>query len=127
MAASKNQNYLHGAAILAVSVVIIKILGAIYKIPLGNILDDEGYGHFTVAYNIYNVLLAMSTAGLPIAVAKMISEANNLGRPNQINKITISWNEVSGAYGYRIYRSENSDFSGSTIIVIPGCNIAESW
>ena len=87
MAASKNQNYLHGAAILAVSVVIIKILGAIYKIPLGNILDDEGYGHFTVAYNIYNVLLAMSTAGLPIAVAKMISEANNLGRPNQINKI----------------------------------------
>lgn len=87
MSASKNQNYLHGAAILAVSVVIIKILGAIYKIPLGNILGDEGYGHFTVAYNIYNVLLALSTAGLPIAVAKMISEANNLGRPNQVRRI----------------------------------------
>lgn len=87
MAASKKQNYLHGAAILAVSVVIIKILGAIYKIPLANILGDEGYGHFTVAYSIYNVLLAMSTAGLPIAVAKMISAANNLNRPNQIKKI----------------------------------------
>ena len=87
MPASKNQNYLHGAAILAVSVVIIKLLGAFYKIPLGNILGDEGFGHFTVAYNIYNVLLALSTAGLPIAVARMISEANNLNRPVQVKKI----------------------------------------
>ncbi|PKM74038.1 MAG: hypothetical protein CVU91_03070 [Firmicutes bacterium HGW-Firmicutes-16] len=87
MAASKNQNYLHGAAILAVSVVIIKILGAIYKIPLGNILGKEGFGHFNVAYNIYNVLLALSTAGLPIAVARMISSANNLGKPVQVKKI----------------------------------------
>jgi stage V sporulation protein B len=84
---SKKQNYLHGAAILAVSVVIIKILGAIYKIPLANILGKDGYGQFSVAYNIYNVLLALSTAGLPIAVAKMISEANNLNRPEQIKKI----------------------------------------
>ncbi len=87
MTASKNQNYLHGAALLAVSVIIIKILGAIYKIPLANILGSEGYGHFTVAYNIYNVLLALSTAGLPIAVARMISEANNLNKPEQIKKI----------------------------------------
>lgn len=87
MSESKNQNYLHGAAILAVSVIIIKILGAIYKIPLANILGKDGYGQFSVAYNIYNVLLALSTAGLPIAVAKMISEANNLNRPEQIKKI----------------------------------------
>ena len=87
MASSKNQNYLHGAAILAVSVVIVKLLGAIYKIPLANILGPEGYGHFNVAYNIYNVLLALSTAGLPIAVARMISEANNLSRPAQVKKI----------------------------------------
>ncbi|NCB74368.1 MAG: polysaccharide biosynthesis protein [Clostridia bacterium] len=87
MASSKNQNYLHGAAILAVSIVIIKLLGALYKIPLGNILGDEGYGHFTVAYNIYNVLLALSTAGLPIAVARMISEANNRNKPAQVKKI----------------------------------------
>jgi len=87
LASSKKQNYLHGAAILAVSVVIIKLLGAVYKIPLGNILGKEGFGHFNVAYNIYNVLLALSTAGLPIAVARMISEANNLSRPSQVKKI----------------------------------------
>ncbi|MFB0921817.1 MAG: polysaccharide biosynthesis protein [Oscillospiraceae bacterium] len=87
MTASKKQNYLHGAALLAVSVIIIKILGAIYKIPLGNILGKEGFGHFNVAYNIYNVLLALSTAGLPIAVARMISSANTLGKPVQVKKI----------------------------------------
>ncbi len=86
MAASKNQNYLHGAVILTVAVVVIKILGAIYKIPMGNILGDEGFTHFNVAYNLYNVLLTLSTAGLPIALSKLISEANNLDRPVQIQK-----------------------------------------
>jgi len=84
---TRNQNYLHGAAILAISVIIIKILGAIYKIPMGNILGDEGFTHFNVAYNLYNVLLTISTAGLPVAVSKMISEANTLGKPMQVRRI----------------------------------------
>jgi len=86
LSASKNQNYLHGAAILTVAVIIIKILGAIYKIPMGNILGDKGFAHFNVAYNLYNVLLTLSTAGLPIALSKLISEANSLERPVQIRR-----------------------------------------
>ena len=86
MSASKNQNYLHGAAILTVAVIIIKVLGAIYKIPMGNILGDEGFTHFNVAYNLYNVLLTLSTAGLPIALAKLISEANSLNDHVRIKK-----------------------------------------
>jgi stage V sporulation protein B len=87
LAASKNQNYLHGAAILTIAVVITKILGAIYKIPLANIMGPEGYAHFSVAYNLYMVLLTLSTAGLPIALAKMVSVANSLDRPNQVRRI----------------------------------------
>lgn len=86
MAENKKQNYLHGAAILAFGVVIMKILGAIYKIPLGNILGDTGYGYFFAAYTIYNVLLTVSTAGLPVALSRLISEANTLGRPNQARR-----------------------------------------
>ena len=63
MQESSKQNYLHGAAMMTAGVVVIKILGAIYKIPLGNILGDEGYGYFSVAYNIYYVFLNMATAG----------------------------------------------------------------
>jgi len=53
MAKTKGQNYMHGAAILTVGVIIMKILGFFYKIPLGNILGDEGYSMFMGAYSIY--------------------------------------------------------------------------
>jgi len=86
MAENKGQNFLHGAAILTAGVVIMKILGAIYKIPLGNILGDDGYGYFLVTYNIYNFLLTVATAGFPVALSRMISEANTLGRPMQVRK-----------------------------------------
>lgn len=86
MAQSKKQNYLHGAAILAMGVVITKILGAVYKIPLGNILGEKGYAYFLSAYNIYAVLLTLSTSGLPVVLSKMIVEANVLNRPKQVKK-----------------------------------------
>lgn len=86
MAAEKKQNFLQGAAILAAGVVVMKILGAIYKIPLQNILGDTGYGYFFAAYSIYNVLLTISTAGLPVALSRMISEANTLNRPLQARR-----------------------------------------
>lgn len=86
MTEPKKQNYLHGAAILATGVVIMKILGAIYKIPLTNILGDAGYGYFNAAYLIYNVLLSISTAGLPVALSRIISEENALGRGNQAKR-----------------------------------------
>ena len=92
MAEPKKQNYLHGAAILAAGVVIMKVLGAIYKIPLGNILGDEGYAHFLVAYNIYSVFLTLATAGLPVALSRMISEANTMNCPNQVRRIfSVAW------------------------------------
>ena len=86
MAEAKKQNFMHGAAILAAGVVVMKILGAIYKIPLQHILGDVGYGYFFTAYSIYNMLLTISTAGLPVALSRMISEANTLGRPNQARR-----------------------------------------
>ena len=76
----KSQNYLHGAAILTIGVVIMKILGAIYKIPLGNILGDYGYGIFLSTYNVYNIFFTLSTAGLPVALSRMIAEANANGK-----------------------------------------------
>lgn len=88
----KKQNYLQGAAILAAGVIIMKILGFIYKVPLGNILGDEGYTHFLVAYNIYSVFLTLATAGLPVALSRMISEANTMNRPNQVRRIfSVAW------------------------------------
>lgn len=86
MAKSMKQTYMHGAAILTVGVVIMKILGFIYKIPLGNILGDEGYSMFTSAYNIYYVFFTLATAGLPVALSRLVAEADANGRARQEEK-----------------------------------------
>lgn len=71
---SKNNNFLKGAAILGIAGVIVKILGAIYRIPLTNIIESEGLGYYQTAYPLYALLLTISTAGFPIAIAKLVSE-----------------------------------------------------
>ena len=85
--ASKKQTFLHGAALLAMATAIVKIIGAFYKIPLKMIIGDQGYGYFITAYDIYTVLLMISTAGLPIAMSRMISQASSLGNYNQVRRI----------------------------------------
>lgn len=84
---SKKNTFFGGAAILAVGVAITKVIGAVYKIPLMNVLSDPAYADFNSAYNIYNFFLTISTAGLPVALSKTISEANALGRKNQVQKV----------------------------------------
>lgn len=92
MAEQKGQNYLHGAAILTAGVVIMKILGFIYKVPIGNIIGSDGYASFIATYNVYNVFLTLSTAGLPIALSRMISEARAEGRPLQARRTyRVAW------------------------------------
>jgi len=87
MAKTKGQNYMHGAAILTVGVIIMKILGFFYKIPLGNILGDEGYSMFMGAYSIYYIFFTLATAGLPVALSRMVAEADANGRAKQEEKI----------------------------------------
>ena len=87
LSSENKSTFFGGAAVLAAGIAIVKLIGALYKIPLGNILGDEGFGHFNNAYVIYNLLLMVSTAGLPVALSKSIAEANALGRRNQVRRI----------------------------------------
>lgn len=86
MSESKKQNYLSGAAILALTVAITKIIGLIYKYPILNILGDAGTTHFDVTYRVYNLLLTISTAGIPVALSRLISAANATGRHVQVKR-----------------------------------------
>lgn len=86
MAETKKQTFFGGAAVLAVGIAMVKVIGAIFAIPLFNILGDAGAADFNNAYNIYSTLLMVSTAGLPVALSKMVSEANTLGRENQARR-----------------------------------------
>lgn len=83
----RKNSFFGGAAILTAGIVIVKLIGALYKVPLGNILTDAGFADFNTAYDIYSLLIVISTGGLPVALSKMVSEANALGRTNQVNKV----------------------------------------
>ena len=67
----KKQSMLNGALILAVSTIIVKVIGALYKIPLTDLIGGVGRGYFNSAYNIYTPIYAISMAGLPVAVARL--------------------------------------------------------
>lgn len=82
--AEQKNTFFGGVAVLMIGIAIVKVIGALYKIPISNILGDEGNGHFNNAYVIYNLLLMVSTAGLPIALSKTISEAHALGWRTQV-------------------------------------------
>ena len=72
----KKNSFVAGALIIAISNIIVKIIGAVYKIPLDRfILGTEGMGIYSSSYTIYNLLFVISTAGLPVAISKMIAEA----------------------------------------------------
>ena len=85
--AQKKQSFLQGVAVLTAATIIVKLLGFIYKVPLQNILQERGFGYFNTAYDVYNVLLMISTTGLPVAVSRMISQAQALDNYAQIRKI----------------------------------------
>lgn len=66
-------NALVQGSILAVASIISRIIGLIYRIPMQRILGDIGIGYYSTAFEIYNVMLIISSYSLPLAVSKMVS------------------------------------------------------
>jgi len=65
--------FLKQGSILAVASIMVRVIGMIYRIPMANIIGDEGNGIYSAAYEIYNILLIISSYGMPMAVSKMVS------------------------------------------------------
>ncbi len=70
----KQQSFEYGAIILLISTALSKIIGAIFKIPLNNVIGDLGFGYFSSAYDLFTPIYGLSMAGLPIAVSRMVAE-----------------------------------------------------
>ncbi len=83
----KNQNLLSGAMVLVIATAIVKVISAIYKIPITNLIGATGMGYYSTAYKIYLPIWSISMAGLPVAVSKLISENMALGRYNNVKRI----------------------------------------
>lgn len=81
------QSFLQGAMVLGVSMVIVKIMGMVYKILLARVLDGVGNGIFNIAYELYTPLFMLATAGFPIAISRMVSESVVQGRYRDVRKL----------------------------------------
>ncbi|MBR3298275.1 MAG: polysaccharide biosynthesis protein [Clostridia bacterium] len=73
MEQSKKTSFVQGATILGIAGLFVKVIGAVYRIPLARIVDD-GMRYYEVAYPYYTWLLVISSAGIPTAISKMVSE-----------------------------------------------------
>lgn len=71
----KKQSLVQGAAILGVAAIIVKLLGALFRLPLVNWIGDTGMANYGPAYYIYAFFLILATAGIPIAISRLVSES----------------------------------------------------
>ena len=122
----KKQGFLQGALIIAIAHIVVKIIGAIYKIPLTRyILGPDGIGIYNSSYTIYNVLFIVSTAGLPVAISKMVSESvakENYKEALKIFKVSKVILFLLGILGFCILLFGANAFA--EFLKIPSANIA---
>ena len=67
-------SFLKGAFILGMAGILVKIMGAFFRIPLGNLIGSKGMAYYQAAYPVYTLFLTLATAGFPTALAKLVSE-----------------------------------------------------
>ncbi len=102
MSTDKKQTFMKGALILMIANIIVKVIGAAFKIPLTYILGEEGMALFSTSYNVYTWLFIVATAGIPVAISRMISETRakgNFSEVERIRKVSFSLLLVIGVAG----------------------------
>lgn len=85
-----NSSFLIQGAILAVAGIITRLIGLAYRIPVNNILGDEGQGFYGCAYSIYNIALLLTSYSLPLAVSKLVSARVSKGEHKNATRILKS-------------------------------------
>lgn len=77
------------AGVLAAAGILVKIIGILYRSPLTSLIGDEGNGYYSVAYNIYIIILMLSSYNIPAAVSKLIAEKLALGQYKNAHRVFI--------------------------------------
>lgn len=111
--AEHGARFVKGAAILSITGIVAKVLGAIFRIPLSNWIGADGMSYYGVAYPIYSFFLIIATAGLPVAISKMVSERIAIGdyiNAHRVYKVSLKIMLAMGITGFAIC------FFGSNLI-----------
>lgn len=96
---AKESNFVVQGSILAVASILVRIIGIAYRVPMINIIGDEGMGYYGTAFNVYNIALLLSSYSLPLAVSKMVSTrmANREYRnTDRILRVALAYATLAG-------------------------------
>lgn len=128
----KKQGFLLSSAILIFSAVLTKLAGALFRIPLANMLGGTGMGYFSGAYGIFMTVYAVSVTGLPAAVAKLTAENSALERYGNLRRVkssAILFFSLTGlaftaamlllAYPFCVYVNDSPETIPSVLAIAP--------
>ena len=83
----RTKSFVRQAGILAIASIMVRVIGLLYKSPLYRILGAEGNGYYSTAYNIYTLVLLISSYSIPSAISKVMSQKLALGQYKNAQKI----------------------------------------
>ena len=92
-------NFLIQGSILAVASIVSRIIGLLYRVPLQAIIGDVGNDYYSCAYEIYSMMLLISSYSLPLAVSKMVSARMALGQKKNAHKVLKGALAIAGITG----------------------------
>lgn len=119
----RESNFVVQGSILAVAGIIVRLIGILYRVPMTNIIGDEGMGYYSTAFNVYNIMLILSSYSLPLAVSKMVSAKMAKGQYRnavRVLKAALVYATVVG--GIACFITWNfADFFATTAFNTPFC------
>lgn len=116
-----NSNYIFQGMILASASIIVRMIGLLYRIPLGRIIGDVGNSYYSCAFEIYSLILIISSYSLPLAVSKIVSARIGTGDRKNIRRIlkaALGFGIVVGTAG-ALFAYFGADFLTGTLLKTP--------
>lgn len=113
-----NDNALVQGSILAVASLVSRIIGMLYKIPLTNILGEDGMGYYSAAHEVYNIVLILSSLSIPLAVSKLVSardQKREYKYSGKIFRVSLVLGSITGGFSgllVFIFAQPIADFMG---------------
>ena len=118
---SRSNNFLVQGAILAVAGILVRLIGLAYRVPLLRIIGSEGMGYYSTAYNLYAIILLLSSYSLPLAVSKMVSARiakNEYKNAGKILRAALIYATIVGGIGFCVVFF-GADYFASSLYRMP--------
>ena len=96
----KKSGFVNGALITTLGIIIAKILGIVYVIPFHSIIGDEGGALYGYAYTIYTLFVSLASAGVPLAISRLVSEYQTLGYYKAKKRVFVMGRKIALLMGF---------------------------